>query len=178
MPGSKRSLDTVKLSRKSQTKSVSTWGVIRGFDNAVAKMNACFSNMLYELQKPDILAKEAIERRKMLKEKRKQDLLRGCPFNLKTGNRAVVRPPRSLSTGLIPDQGMQYRSLPSLPKKEENKGFNNFTSPPRRGSLTPRNIMLMSPKVLRRQPVLGEIPENKIMATQPRAGRNNFPTLG
>lgn len=30
-------------------RTLSTWGVINGFDRAVAKMNACFSNMLYEL---------------------------------------------------------------------------------------------------------------------------------
>ena len=49
---------------KSQ-KSLSTWGVIRGFDNAVAKMNACFSNMLYELQKDEIKKKEEEERKRL-----------------------------------------------------------------------------------------------------------------
>ena len=34
---------------KSKNSMISTWGVIRGFDEAVNQMNACFSNLLYEL---------------------------------------------------------------------------------------------------------------------------------
>lgn len=47
-------------SHKSQSslKSLSTWGVIRGWDNAVNKMDACFSNMLYDLQKDEIMKRE------------------------------------------------------------------------------------------------------------------------
>jgi len=36
--------------------------VIRGFDNAVSHMNACFSNMLFELQREEIEAQEREER--------------------------------------------------------------------------------------------------------------------
>ena len=40
---------------------MSTWGVINGFDREVEKMNACFSNMLWELQKDEREAREAEE---------------------------------------------------------------------------------------------------------------------
>ena len=56
------------------------WRVIRGFDDAVGKMNACFSNILYELQKDEIKKKERAERRLKEAEQRKQDLLKGNPF--------------------------------------------------------------------------------------------------
>ena len=56
------------------------WRVIRGFDDAVGKMNACFSNILYELQKDEIKKKERAERRLRMAEQRKQDLLKGNPF--------------------------------------------------------------------------------------------------
>ena len=45
---------------------MSTWGVIRGFDNAVNQMNACFSNLLYELQKDELEAKEREERKERM----------------------------------------------------------------------------------------------------------------
>lgn len=53
-------------SHQQSKKSISTWGVIRGFDNAVNQMNACFSNLLYELQKDELEAKEREERRERL----------------------------------------------------------------------------------------------------------------
>ena len=46
-----------------QLRTLSTWGVIRGFDNAVAKMNACFSNLLFDLQKDERRKKELEEAR-------------------------------------------------------------------------------------------------------------------
>jgi len=49
---------------KSEKSKLSLWGVIKGFDNAVEKMNACFSNLLYELQKDEIAKKEAEERKR------------------------------------------------------------------------------------------------------------------
>ena len=49
---------------KTKLKTLSTWGVINGFDRAVENMNACFSNMLFELQKDEIKKKEEEEKRK------------------------------------------------------------------------------------------------------------------
>ena len=83
---------------------MSTWGVINGFDNQVKAMNACFSNMLWELQKDEREAKEAVElaerlereaeeRRIKLLTKRRDDLLRGNPFKLSTKDRARNRIP-------------------------------------------------------------------------------------
>ena len=40
--------------------------MIRGFDNAVNQMNACFSNLLYELQKDELEAKEREERKERM----------------------------------------------------------------------------------------------------------------
>ena len=78
--------------------------MIRGFDNAVNEMNACFSNMLWELQKEEIEAKEREERKERMAreleenkvrliQKRKDDLLKGNPFKLATNERASKRQP-------------------------------------------------------------------------------------
>ena len=68
---------------------MSTWGVIRGWDKATAEMNACFSNLLLDLQKEEMRKKEEAERKIREKEKRKTDLLKGNPFKLSTVNRAA-----------------------------------------------------------------------------------------
>lgn len=43
-----KAVDT-RRSKEALTKTVSTWGVIRGWDRATEKMNACFTNLLLDL---------------------------------------------------------------------------------------------------------------------------------
>ena len=38
-----------RQSKETLTKTLSTWGVIRGWDRATEQMNACFSNLLLDL---------------------------------------------------------------------------------------------------------------------------------
>ena len=67
-------------------------------------MNACFSEMLAELQKEEIKKKEEAERKIREVEKRKMDLLKGNPFKLSTLSRARSRrspPVPSHHTGMI-----------------------------------------------------------------------------
>lgn len=51
-------------------------------------MNACFTNMLLDLQKEERRQQELAEKKIREKEQRKQDLLKGNPFKLSTLNRA------------------------------------------------------------------------------------------
>ena len=73
-------------------------------------MNACFSNLLLDLQREERRAKEEAERKVREAEKRKQDLLKGKPFKLATmsrGNR-VRRSPQHPSYMLMMHHQQQY----------------------------------------------------------------------
>lgn len=78
-----------KKSKETLTRTLSTWGVIRGWDRATEKMNACFSNLLLDLQREERRTKEEAERKVREAEKRKQDLLKGKPFKLATMSRGI-----------------------------------------------------------------------------------------
>jgi hypothetical protein len=51
-------------------------------------MNECFSNLLYEIQKDEIMKKAEVEKKRIAAIQRQKDLLKGNPFKLKTMERA------------------------------------------------------------------------------------------
>ena len=72
------------LGSQTSVKTLSTWGVIRGFDRAVAEMNCTFSNMLQELQKDEIKKMQREQDRQLQREQHKKELLQGKPFTFAT----------------------------------------------------------------------------------------------
>ena len=99
-----------RQSKETLTKTLSTWGVIRGWDRATEKMNACFSNLLLDLQKEERRQKEEAERKVREVEKRKQDLLKGNPFKLSTMSRAnrIRRSPQPMPNLAANQQNGEY----------------------------------------------------------------------
>ena len=120
-------------------------------------MNACFSNMIYEINKPEIMKQKAVELQKQQQEQRKLDLLKGKPFNLQTDKRAFdhYKLPQQASNKFKSNflrtmDGCKFntRSQPILDGLQHDKPFINYASPTKVGTNTPKNLVLFSPKVL------------------------------
>ena len=120
-------------------------------------MNACFSNMLYEMNKDEIMKQKAVELQKQLHEQRKLDLLKGKPFNLQTDKRAFdhYKLPQQASNKFksnflrtVDVCKYSTRSQPILDGLQHDKPFINYASPTKVGTNTPKNLVLFSPKAL------------------------------
>jgi len=151
-----RTVRSILNSVRSKNKgALSTWAVINGWDNAVGELNACFSNMLFELQKDEIMKKQAEEQRRLAKEQRKIDLLKGNPFKLKTMSRAASRHQmiKHQSQNILFETNFTRNQIGRRSQEEIGntlrKPFNNFTSPPKVDSYTPKNLILYSPKLFK-----------------------------